>query len=224
MSESTVSMASEVVEATQRAIAFLVNENAELRAELSWFRENPAEPVGVDEPVPYEVVEPEVGPRVFQFGDTIPDDVKIVEAQPWSFDDTECFAFRGGGGGWEFATREDAIKLVGSGVESGGFENFTEDDYPLTEVIIPQEEPQNATYTLREAAELLNQEGIDTGQNRLKDFLNNGICWTDHYGTPREVADEFLVLADRANPTRDAVVRVTPLGVSELARVMKLAI
>lgn len=80
------------------------------------------------------------------------------------------------------------------------------------------------TYTLTETAAILNRQGIDTGQNRLKTFLNTGIAWTDHYGEPREIAADYLVMTERANPSRDAVVRVTPEGINELERVMNVAV
>ncbi|MEU2002006.1 hypothetical protein ACH47B_13025 [Rhodococcus sp. NPDC019627] len=245
MSES-ITVPVETHLAASRALVLLVNENAELRSEAAYQCERAdrlakdlAVAVGhpcvagveaeVDEPISYALVEelePEVAtvrvPRVFHHGDVIPEDVKVVEAQPWSSDDTQYYAFRNHGGGWEFATLEDAIRLAGKGVEDEGFESFSGDDYPLTEVLL--EAPESVAYTLREAAEILNQQGIDTGQNRLKNFLNTGIAWTDGFGSPRPVADKYLVETDKANGHRPAVVRVTPEGVSELARVMGMAV
>ena len=85
--------------------------------------------------------------------------------------------------------------------------------------------PENFTYSLAEAAAILQRQGIDTGQNRLKAFLNEGICWTDGMGALRKnVAEDYLVETESANPSRDAVVRVTPEGVNELVRVMNVAI
>ena len=84
------------------------------------------------------------------------------------------------------------------------------------------EEP--ATYSLAEAAAILNRQGIDTGQNKLKKFLNTGICWTDAFGTPRGIAGDYLVETEPANPSRDAVVRITPEGVNELERVLNVAV
>ena len=90
------------------------------------------------------------------------------------------------------------------------FSNTTEDE-PLT-------------YSLAEAAAILNRQGIDTGQNKLKKFLNTGICWTDAFGTPRGIAGDYLVETEPANPSRDAVVRITPEGVNELERVLNVAV
>lgn len=84
------------------------------------------------------------------------------------------------------------------------------------------EEP--ATYSLAEAAAILSRQGIDTGQNKLKKYLNEGICWTDAYGTPRGIAGDYLVETEPANPSRDAVVRITPEGVNELERVLNVAV
>ncbi|WP_155293659.1 hypothetical protein [Rhodococcoides fascians] len=84
------------------------------------------------------------------------------------------------------------------------------------------EEP--ATYSLAEAAAILSRQGIDTGQNKLKKFLNTGICWTDAFGTPRGIAGDYLVETEPANPSRDAVVRITPEGVNELERVLNVAV
>lgn len=84
------------------------------------------------------------------------------------------------------------------------------------------EEP--ATYSLAEAAAILNRQGIDTGQNKLKKFLNTGIAWTDAFGTPRGIAGDYLVETEPANPSRDAVVRITPEGVNELERVLNVAV
>lgn len=81
-----------------------------------------------------------------------------------------------------------------------------------------------ATYSLAEAAAILNQQGIDTGQNKLKKYLNTGICWTDAYGTPRGIAGDYLVETEPANPSRDAVVRITLEGVNELERVLNVAV
>lgn len=83
---------------------------------------------------------------------------------------------------------------------------------------------QPATYSLAEAAAILNRQGIDTGQNKLKKFLNTGICWTDAFGTPRGIAGDYLVETEPANPSRDAVVRITPEGVNELERVLNVAV
>lgn len=84
------------------------------------------------------------------------------------------------------------------------------------------EEP--ATYSLAEAAAILNRQGIDTGQNKLKKFLNTGIAWTDAFGTPHGIAGDYLVETEPANPSRDAVVRITPEGVNELERVLNVAV
>lgn len=84
------------------------------------------------------------------------------------------------------------------------------------------EEP--ATYSLAEAAAILSRQGIDTGQNKLKKFLNTDICWTDAFGTPRGIAGDYLVETEPANPSRDAVVRITPEGVNELERVLNVAV
>lgn len=232
MSDSTVTISAEVVEATQKAIAFLVNENAELRAELSWFRENPDEPVEplVDEPIPYEVADPEVvlvrEPRVFSCGDVIPADVTALKLA------TPNISYGNMGDDVVVRHTPESDEVPGFGWPGGGIWGdddtssgaWIDEDFPLTEILDYASPEPPVTHTLREAADILNQQGIDTGQNRLKDFLNTGIAWTDHFGTPREIANEYLVLTDKANPTRDAVVRVTPLGVSELARVMKMAI
>ncbi|MBY4212842.1 hypothetical protein HQO42_14725 [Rhodococcus fascians] len=84
------------------------------------------------------------------------------------------------------------------------------------------EEP--GTYSLAETAAILGRQGIDTGQNKLKKYLNEGICWTDAYGTPRGIAGDYLIETEPANPSRDAVVRVTPEGVNELERVLNVAV
>lgn len=86
----------------------------------------------------------------------------------------------------------------------------------------PEDEP--LTYSLAEAAAILNRQGIDTGQNKLKKFLNTGICWTGAFGTPRGIAGDYLVETEPANPSRDAVVRITPEGVNELERVLNVAV
>lgn len=80
------------------------------------------------------------------------------------------------------------------------------------------------TYSLAEAAAILGRQGIDTGQNKLKKFLNTGIAWTDAFGTPRGIAGDYLVETEPANPSRDAVVRITPEGVNELERVLNVAV
>ncbi len=85
-------------------------------------------------------------------------------------------------------------------------------------------EDEPLTYSLAEAAAILGRQGIDTGQNKLKKFLNTGIAWTDAFGTPRGIAGDYLIETEPANPSRDAVVRITPEGVNELERVLNVAV
>lgn len=238
MSESiTVPVESHV--ASTRALVALVNENAELRSEVAYQQERAdklardlAVAVGhpsvaeVDEPIEYQLVEePEFKswPRVFHHGDVIPEDVQVVRTQPLNDSDTSIYAGRGDFG-WVF--KDSAERAFGvRDKDAYGFQEFDRVDYPVTEVLPDEAEPaEPVTYTLRETAELLNQQNIDTGQNRLKNFLNTGICWTDGFGAPRPIADKYLVETDKANKHRPAVVRVTPEGVSELARVMGMAV
>ncbi|ORL77802.1 hypothetical protein A5N75_08200 [Prescottella equi] len=75
-------------------------------------------------------------------------------------------------------------------------------------------------YSLSEVVTILHSEGIDTGQRRLKQYLNTGICWTDGFNNPRECATDFLVVVKKSSPGRDAVVRVTAAGVAKLVELM----
>ncbi|MBM4640670.1 hypothetical protein GS451_23985 [Rhodococcus hoagii] len=75
-------------------------------------------------------------------------------------------------------------------------------------------------YSLSEVVTILHSEGIDTGQRRLKQYLNTGICWTDGFNNPRECATDFLVVVKKSSPGRDAVVRVTVAGVAKLVELM----
>lgn len=75
-------------------------------------------------------------------------------------------------------------------------------------------------YSLSEVVTILRSEGIETGQRRLKQYLNKGVCWTDGFNLPRECASEFLVVVKQASPGRDAVVQVTAAGVAKLVELM----
>ncbi|AXQ65160.1 hypothetical protein SEA_SCHMIDT_38 [Gordonia phage Schmidt] len=75
---------------------------------------------------------------------------------------------------------------------------------------------RDVTYSLSETAEILRRNGIETGRNRLYRYLNHGIAWTDGDGSPRAIADGYLVESEPASGSRSAVVRVTPQGVNVL--------
>lgn len=213
-----ITICKESYESTVKALVSLINENAELRAELSWFEDEQIPLTLVDE----ERFELDHLPRVFRHGDVIPADVQVVKTQPSNFGDRYVFAGRTASGEWSFReTAEKAFSLINKDV-TFMFSEFYEEDFPLTEVL-PAEQTGPLTYTLREAADLLVQAGIDTGQNRLRAYLNEGIAWTDAFGSPRGCAEEFLELVEPANPSRGAVVRVTPVGLSELSRIMNVA-
>lgn len=150
-------------------------------------------------------------PRTFEMGDVIPEDVsRVTNSQG------DLLAWRDdqAGAGFDFADDPLGIYMPRDTFLGG----WVTSDFPLTEAFDVPEETRS--YSLSEAAQLLAQYGIDTGQRRLKDFLNTGIAWTDHYNRPREVASGFLEVVKQESPNRDAVVRITPEGVEELARVM----
>jgi hypothetical protein len=154
--------------------------------------------------------------RTFNLGDVIPDDVARVE-NPQG----DVFAWRGDGLLTGFDFEEDPIGvLMPRDTTRGG---WVTSDFPLAEVQYEDANDQPA-FSLSEAAEILAQRGIDTGQRRLKDFLNTGIAWTDHFNLPRECASEYLRVVKAPSPNRDAVVRITAEGVDELARVMRVAV
>ncbi|WP_405159859.1 hypothetical protein OG203_25785 [Nocardia sp. NBC_01499] len=71
------------------------------------------------------------------------------------------------------------------------------------------------TYTLREAAELLQRNGLDIGQHRLKSRLYQ-LGWVDERNVPTAAPLGALVLASPVRDNRDAVVRVTPEGLNRL--------
>jgi len=150
-------------------------------------------------------------PRTFEMGDVIPDDVSRVtnpqgDLLTWRDDQH--------GTGFDFDESPLGIYMPRDTYLGG----WVTSDFPLTESFDVIQEPRS--YSLSEASQLLAQYGIETGQRRLKDYLNTGIAWTDHYNRPREAATRFLEVVKQESPNRDAVVRITPEGVEELARVM----
>ncbi|AXQ51878.1 hypothetical protein KDJ57_gp67 [Gordonia phage Catfish] len=234
MSDFTVPVSVRALSTALEAFATLILENAELRDQLAdvdaAFEEDCE--FCTDEPIPFDVVDAEVvdepvipgepeawgryrdkdgdwwlhdvhGWRLIGHGaDCFPPVIRMT-ASTWE-DEAHLFApFRFmDGGATEAATeavRDTEFADTLSGNESDGF-------------------------TLRDTAAILNRQGIDTGQNRLFEYLNTGIAWTDAEGTPRAIADGFLTLIEPANPSRRAVVRVTPEGVNELVRVMAKAV
>lgn len=100
----------------------------------------------------------------------------------------------------------------------------TGSDQRLAELRRKLTAPWPALYSLIEAAEQLQARGIDTGQHKLKQYLNEGICWTDGINSPRPCADGYLWEDEPPRYGRDAVVRITEDGINELARVMGLAV
>lgn len=71
-------------------------------------------------------------------------------------------------------------------------------------------------YTLRETTEILEGRGHkNVGPSRLRAVFNLALAWTDAYNAPRQgIEGKYLVTTEPANPTRDAVVKVTPQGVN----------
>ncbi|KAA0021832.1 hypothetical protein [Antrihabitans cavernicola] len=218
MTELTVSI--ETMTATVQALSALVLENVALRA-------------GLDAPVPFmltdagKAVAEDAGIAFAQFD---PDEpvpfvpAETVDGEPLDFgyyEDREGDEWCKSDDGWQL-TRFNGRTIQD---EYPNEWDETEGYGPLTFLrpLFSDPEPTK-TYTLSETAEILGRQGIDTGQNRLKRFLNEGIAWTDHFGEPRGCADGMLVLTDCANRHRKGVVRVTPEGVNELVRVMNVAI
>lgn len=150
-------------------------------------------------------------PRTFEQGDVIPEDVKRLETaagDELQWNETPCYA------GFDFSDGPLGIYLPRDTNQGG----WVTSDFPLQEVI--QDPEAYVSYSLSEAAQMLSQYGIETGQRRLKQYLNTGIAWTDHYNRPRECATGYLEVVKQDSPGRDAVVRITPEGLDELVRVM----
>lgn len=97
-------------------------------------------------------------------------------------------------------------------------------EYAPFELVAALEVDAPDTYSLNDAVAILRSEGIDTGQRRLKKYLNESICWTDGFNNPRESATDYLEVVKQASPERDAVVRVTAAGVAVLVATMKKAV
>ncbi|WP_280440956.1 hypothetical protein [Nocardia brasiliensis] len=71
------------------------------------------------------------------------------------------------------------------------------------------------SFSLREAAELLQRNGIDIGQHRLKARLHH-LGWVDDRNVPAAAPLGALVLTSPARDGKAAVVRVTPEGLNRL--------
>lgn len=153
-------------------------------------------------------------PLTFDLGDVIPDSIHTL-TNPQG--DEFTWREEGMWAGFDFTDSPVGVFLPRDTTKGG----WVTSDFPLTEAV---DEPEQRTYSLIEASELLSQYGIDTGQRRLKDFLNTGIAWTDHFNRPRPIAAEYLEIVKQESPNRDAVVRITAEGVEELARVMRMAV
>ncbi|OZD23864.1 hypothetical protein CH253_08385 [Rhodococcus sp. 06-156-3C] len=145
--------------------------------------------------------------RKFNHGDVIPDDVlKVQLARDIDSEGLPEIAERKGNGAFGYAWENFEGKGWGpSDTTRGAWEPA---DFPLTVVAV--KEPEQLL-TLRETAELLSRQGANTGHHRLRRYLNEGIAWTDAYNEPRAGAlGKYLVMTDKPNASRGAVVRVTP--------------
>ncbi|QTR98400.1 hypothetical protein J6K27_003531 [Rhodococcus qingshengii] len=156
-------------------------------------------------PIPYTLA-----PRVFDRGDTIPDDVKRLRLSNEENKSFQVVERKGSGtfgflhvnhnGGWGPSDTTDPA--------------WEDSDFPLTEVF------EDVTYSVFEAVDHLKHHGVDTNAVRLHRFLNTGAAWTDGFGFPRDCVSEYLVAGD-AMPIE---LRFSPAGLAELVRIMKVAV
>ncbi|MFE5790674.1 hypothetical protein [Rhodococcus erythropolis] len=156
-------------------------------------------------PIPYTLA-----PRVFDRGDTIPDDVKRLRL---SNEENKSFQVveRKGSGNFGFLH----VNHNGGWGPSDTTDPAWEDsDFPVVEVF------EDVTYSVFETVDHLKHHGVDTDAIRLHRFLNTGAAWTDGFGFPRDCVSEYLVAGD-AMPIE---LRFTPAGLAELVRIMKVAV
>ncbi|URM87372.1 hypothetical protein SEA_BANQUO_42 [Gordonia phage Banquo] len=217
VSQNTVSVPVHVIVNALDALSTFVVKSDELLGDLR----DAALDAYTDEPVPFVPAEDE--PRPLPVGaemDAAIDaamDRLAMEVQPAEFGtyrDGDGDLWRHTPDGWQPIETSDGVSVTHLTIESG----WSPEVAACGPFELVEDEP--ASYTLSEAAHQLGERGIETGRNRLYRFLNEGIAWTDGDGSPRPAADGYLIVAEPASGSRSAVVRVTPEGVAELARVL----